>query len=266
MHADYAHKDQPPEISLTSERINAAAAYLADAWKSGRKKDPLPADLKPRTIEESHAIQDATLTALNAAVGGWKVSFNKQGTITRAPILRSIMFSAPARVSASSASIGIESEIGFRVLRSLPARAEEYSRTEVADAVEALPIFELLDSRYADPDAATPLERTADFANNGGLVHGPALGGWRSIDFKALDVVLTIDGKEVCRKAGSYPGGDPLAPAVVLVNTLRRSDGIAVGQIITTGNWTGANLVGPSSLAVAQFGGGFAPVTCAFAA
>jgi 2-keto-4-pentenoate hydratase len=249
---------------MKTDRINAAATLLADARRSGVRRAPLPAELQPTTIDEGHAIQDATVALLKESIGGWKVGLDKAGVMSRAPIFEGDIQTNPGRVEASNANLrGIEAEIAFRFDKDLPARDSDYSRKEVEDAMTAFPAIELLNSRYAEPGPLSTLEKLADRISQGGIVCGTPRADWRSIDFARLEVVLTVDGTDIATGTGTHPVGDPVAPAVALVNALRQTSGVKAGQIMTTGTWTGVNFVGPDSLAVANFDG-FEPVLVQF--
>jgi 2-keto-4-pentenoate hydratase len=250
---------------VNSDDINAAAKLLAEARRSGVKRAPLPLELQPKNIDEGHAIQDATVALLNEPIGGWKVGLDNTGAMSRAPILKEVIQTGAGRVDNSGANLrGIEAEIAFRFLKDLPPRDREYSRADVEDAVEAFPAIELLDSRYSEPGPRSALEKLADWIIQGGIVCGTPRADWKAIDWSKLEVVLTVDGTDIATGTGTHPVGDPVAPAVALVNDLRKSSGVKAGQIMTTGTWTGVNFVGPDSLAIANFDG-FEPVLAQFA-
>jgi 2-keto-4-pentenoate hydratase len=249
-----------------STDINAAAKLLADARRTGAKREPLPVELQPKSIDEGHAIQDATVALLNETVGGWKTGLDNAGVMSRAPIFKDDIQANPGRVGSSSSNLrGIEAEIAFRFLKDLPARGSDYSRGEVEEAMEAFAAIELLNSRYAEPLPRSTLEKLADRIIQGGIVCGTARKDWKSIDWAKLEVVLTVDGTDIASNTGSHPVGDAVAPALALVNSLRKSSGVKAGQIMTTGTWTGVNFVGPDSLAVANFDG-FEPVLVQYTA
>jgi 2-keto-4-pentenoate hydratase len=249
---------------MNTDEIKAAATLLADAKRTGVKRAPLPAELQPTTIDEGHAIQDATAALLNETIGGWKVGLDKAGTMSRAPIFKDDIQTNPGRVEASDTNLrGIEAEIAFRFTKDLPARGSDYARKEVEDAMEAFPAIELLNSRYADAGPRSTLEKLADRIIQGGIVCGTPRADWKTIDFAKLEVVLTVDGTDIATGVGTHPVGDPVAPALALVNALRKTSGVKTGQIMTTGTWTGVNFVGPDSLAVANFDG-FEPVLVRF--
>ena len=249
---------------MNSNDVNAAGKLFADASRSGVKRAALPAELRPKTVDDCHAIQDATVAQLKETVGGWKDGLDKAGTMQRAAIFTKDIQANPGRVGSSATNLrGIEAEIAFRFTKDLPARDRDYSRSEVEDVVEAFAAIELLDSRYADPLSLSTLERVADRIIQGGIVCGTVRADWRTIDWSKLEIVLTVDGTDISMGTGTHPVGDPVAPMVALVNTLRTTTGVNAGQIMTTGTWSGVNFVGPDSLAVANFDG-FEPVLAQF--
>ncbi len=251
---------------MNSEQIEQAGQLFADARRSGKGLAFLPDALQPTTFTEGHAIQDATVRLLNETVGGWKVGFDKSGEITRAPIFKDVIFQSGVSIPQSRIPLrGIEAEIAFRFLRDMPARGSDYSRAEVEEAVECFAAIELLNSRYAEPGKRSQLEKLADCITQGGLVCSSPRADWRSVDFSKLEIVLTVDGKEIAHNTGSHPTGDPVPPMVALVNALQKTHPIKAGQIVTTGTWSGVNYVGLTSEVTARFAG-FMPATYKFTA
>lgn len=249
---------------MDSEAIKRAAQHFLDSRRSGIPCALLPPDLQPRTAEDSYAIQDATLAALKQPIAGWKVGFDKAGVLMRAPMMQPCVYQTPVKLAAKARPRGgIEAEIAFRTIRPLPPRAAEYSHAEVADAVEAFAAVELLGSRFAEPAQASALDRLADFIINEGIVCAAPRRDWQSLDFLKLEVTLSVDGAEKARRVGSHPSGDPLKPAVALVNLLRTSAGVAAGQIMMTGSWTGATQIPQARSARIAFQE-FAPVELEF--
>jgi 2-keto-4-pentenoate hydratase len=74
-------------------------------------------------------------------------------------------------------------------------------------------------------------------------------------------VTLTIGGAEIVRRNGGHATGDPLLPAVALVNDL--PGGAKAGQVVTTGTYTGIAFAKPGQTVVASFAG-FGPVEVTF--
>ncbi|MBM3599580.1 MAG: hypothetical protein FJX35_15320 [Alphaproteobacteria bacterium] len=249
---------------MLREAVEKAAGLLIEARRTGRLLDGLPADCRPTNAVEAMAIQEATVAGLGEPIGGWKTGPAQDGTVVRGALLRSRIFESPARVPATLAPLlGIEGEIAFHFHRDLPRRGTDYSEAEVADAVTAFAAIEIVDTRFRSFKDAPALERTADLVSNGAFVRGALQPRWRSLDLPNLEVVLTIGGQEVVRRMGGHAtGGHPMAPAVLLVNELRKGGGVKAGMVMTTGTCTGMTYAKPGQTVTAQFAGlGSAEVT-----
>lgn len=151
--------------------------------------------------------------------------------------------------------LGVEAEIAFRFDTPLAPRDRAYERADVAAAVTALPAIEIVDTRFASYEGTPVIERAADFMSNGGLVTGPARNDWRAFDLEKLEASVAVDGVEIVRRVGGAPGGDPMIPAVALVNALRLSGGAPAGMVVTTGSYTGLEYAHRDSAVGARFEG-----------
>ena len=239
--------------------IAQAAALLIDARRTGNRLDALPASCKPATLEDAFAIQDATVAGLGETIAGWKVSI-VDGRAVYGAIIASRVFESGARVEAATMPLlGVEAEIAFRFTRDLPAG--KYSYDDVAGAAAAFAAIEIVDSRFRTYPDLPIMDRNADCVSNGGFVRGPAAADWRSRDLANIAVTLTIGGQEFARHNGGHAAGDPLLPAVALVNVLPR--GVKAGQFVTTGTYTGLNFAKPRQTVSVTFAG-FGAVEVAF--
>ena len=165
---------------MDQRAVTQAAELLVAARRTGRLLDALPDACKPQTLEDAHAIQDATLAALGETVAGWKAAI-VDGRVVRGAIVASRVFESGARVAAATMPLlGIEAEIAFRFERDLPAGKHSYE--DVAAAVSAFAAIEIVDSRFRSHTAVSAQERNADFVTNGGFVRGPSAAAWRSLD------------------------------------------------------------------------------------
>jgi len=231
--------------------IAQAAELLIAARRTGKLLDALPASCKPETLEDAFAIQDATVAALGETVAGWKVSIVDGRTVYGA-IMASRVFESGAHIEAAKMPLlGVEAEIAFRFARDLPPG--KYSYVDVANAVAAFAAIEIVDSRFRTYPDLPIMDRNADCVSNGGFVRGPAAADWRTLDLANIAVTLTIGGQEIVRRNGGHPAGDPLLPAVALVNALPR--GVKTGQIVTTGTYTGLNFAKPRQTVAVTFTG-----------
>ena len=239
---------------MTPDAIADAARILSESRRSRRLLDALPEASRPATLDDAHAIQEATARQLAEAIVGWKVSATPEGRVARGALLRSRMHPSGARLAAAEVPLlGVEAEIAFRFERDLPPRERRYDYDEIAAAVTALPAIEVVDSRFRGYPNAPLLERIADCMSNGAFIFGVGKTNWREFDLESLDVELLIDGASIVHRAGGHPTKDPLLPAVALVNDLRGGSGVRAGQIMTTGTYTGLNFAKPGQTVVARF-------------
>lgn len=240
---------------MTPSAIQQAAQLLHAAHtRRALLSSPAP-ELSPATAEDAHAIQDATVAALGAAIGGWKANI-VNGAVTRAPLLAAGVQASPARLPVTGeAPHGVEAEIAFRFDRDLPPREAAYSREEIIAAVTAVVVIEVLDTRFAPDAKVSALDKMADLMSHHALVVGGTPADWRAQDLSQLTVELLVDGEVLTRRTGSHPTLDPLLPAIGLVNVLRGAGGVKAGQIITTGSCTGLHHARAGQTVVARFEG-----------
>ncbi|MCB1486854.1 MAG: hypothetical protein KDJ88_05275 [Bauldia sp.] len=244
--------------------IVRAARLLATARESGERLDRFAEELRPQNGDEAYAIQRVTLDLMGDQVAGWKVAIAPDVGLMAGILVRSGVFADGATVPSEPLSMfGIEAEIAFRFDETLAPRDEPYERAEIESAVTAFPAIEIVETRFRDYDATPAIERAADFMANGGFIVGAPRDDWRSFDLAALEARVIIDGKEVVRRTGGHAAGDPLVPAIALVNHMRLSDGIAAGMMVTTGTYTGLEFAARGSTVEAIFTG-FGSVGCRF--
>lgn len=243
--------------------IAEAAALLVAARRSRSRIQLPPPSCRPASVVDAHAIQDAVTAALGTAVGAFKANAPAGAEPTRGVIYAPSIHSSPSRIPASLVpQCGVEGEVAFVFRANLPPRSTPYTREEVAAVVDACPAIEVVTSRYADPDAASPLDKLADGINNGGFVYGASISGWRGLELGKLKVTLTVNGAPVLEQVGGHPTGDPLGIAVALVEMMRGAGGVKAGQFVTCGSCTGLRYLQPGDVCGVRFEGlGAAEVT-----
>lgn len=235
--------------------IDTAARLLLDV-AAGRAEPPaaLPDGLSPATIEAGHAIQDRALALSGESAGAMKVLVNEDGVL-RGLVPQSRIWSSPATLAPGTVRLcGVEGEIAFRLDSALPQRATPYTAEEIAGRFTALVAIEVVDTRLVDTSAPF-LDRLADNLCNGGLVTGTVRADWRTVDLTALEVVLTVNGSEAKRLTGGLACGDPLPPAVALLNVLAAAGEVPAGFIVTTGSYSGLDFVSPGDHVSVRFTG-----------
>jgi len=163
---------------------------------------------------------------------------------------------------------GIEGELAFRFGTALAPRVAPYGEDEVWAAIESLhPAIEVVESRFADFRAMDALALLADNQSNGAFCYGTAAKDWREVDFLTQPARLLIDGKAVASARGGNAAGHPRRLLTWLANhRARHGDGLAAGDIVTTGSHTGLVFAAPGATATVEFAGlGAATVTLAAA-
>jgi 2-keto-4-pentenoate hydratase len=248
---------------MDAQQIAKAAALLVKARHGEVLLADLPADCRPASVTDAHAVQDAVTAALGRQIGAFKAMAPANGEATRGVIYADTIHPSPARIAAADVpQCGVEGEVAFVFRDDLPARAAAYSRDEVAAAADACAAIEVVTSRYRNFDAVSNLEKLADSISNGAFVHAAPAAGWRGLELGSLKVTLTVNGAPVLEQSGGHPTGDPLGVAVVLVNMMRDRGGVRAGQFVTCGSFTGLRYLQPGDVCGVRFEGlGAAEVT-----
>ncbi|HKT18709.1 MAG TPA: 2-keto-4-pentenoate hydratase [Stellaceae bacterium] len=223
--------------------VDAFAANLIEARRSGKRIAALDAAQAPSCAEDAYAVQDAMLRRLGGAIGGWKAGASSpEAEPQAAPLLADRMQPSPARFTLlSNALRTVEAELAFSFARDLPPRPAPYAEDEVWDSVEAMHVaIEILESSFVDRRRVPEFAPLADMQNNGGFCYGPALREWRSFDVGTPRAILLIDGEEVRSAISGTPGGHPRRLLAWLANhAARRGHPLKRRDIVTTGSHTG---------------------------
>jgi 2-keto-4-pentenoate hydratase len=244
-----------------------AAKLLVEARRSGVAIKELPADIRPAVAADSNQIAAEVTKMLGAEISGWKITFlyKPREVPFQHPIYKHLIFSSPAKVSTSlTPSMFIEPEVIFRLTKDLLPREKLYTHEEVASAVDACPSMECVDTRFDTKhktirqrlnERATLVEAYADNQTNGAFVIGEPVKNWRSLDFGAMKVRMSADGKTIVETVGGHAFTDPFPPVVVLANYLRKGPGLKAGQVVATGSFSGFFPVELNQQVVAEFEG-----------
>ncbi|MSP00329.1 MAG: 2-keto-4-pentenoate hydratase [Acetobacteraceae bacterium] len=250
---------------MNKQQIERAAHILVQARRDMKPLAGLPEDLKPTTIDEAHAIQDAVSHQLGRLIAGFKAMAPAEGDPTRGIIYGGTIQASPCNLPTSIVpQCGVEGEVAFVFRRDLPPRAAPYSRNEVAAVLDACVAIEVVHSRFAQKAPVSNLEKLADSISNGALVHDTPRSDWRDLQLGQLKVKLTVNGETRLEKVGGHATGDPLGVAVVLANIWREKGGVRAGQFVTCGSFTGLIYLKPGDVCGVLFEGlGSAEVTFA---
>ena len=232
-----------------------AANLLLDARRALTPIDDLPPALRPTSDEEIFFIQDR-LTDAFGPIGGWKIGApSLEATPNFAP-LPAAWIAPSGAILAGHRFYGLESEIAFLLARDLPPRTQPYTSEEVYAAVaSAHPVIEVIESALTDPTLPTVrLSKDADLQMHGGLIYGPAIPDWQSINFHTEHVTIAVDGAIRVDAIGSNTSGDLLRLLPWLANhAASRTGGLHAGQWIITGSWTGCTTADAGSAVETHF-------------
>jgi len=246
--------------------VEAAARFLiGQRAPDAVLADGLPEQFRPHSLQEAIATQMATMAVLGP-IGGWKVgAANAMAEPSASPLALSGIQQSPGTVRTRTRIA--ECEIGFRFAKALQPRDTPYTEAEVAAAIGGCQAtIEAVDPRFTNHGGLDPLTILADCGMHGGLVVGPPVAGWRPEMFATLRVVSTVNGARQREAVGSNPGGTDLIRLLVwLANSevVRAAGGLTAGAYVTTGSWTGADLLPEGAHVVGTFDG-FPPVEATF--
>ena len=239
--------------------ISKAVQQLLEARRSGvQMKVPfaLPPGVEGRAAV--YAIQDGVAQA-TGPVSGWKVGARTPTAEPNpAPLLAGALVKSPASFDGKAMHmIGVEIEISFHIVRDIAARTEPVGRDEALAAVgDAFVGMEVVDTRLADFKSVHPEWLLADNQMNHALVIGDNVPNWKALDWPDLQVRLAIDGTVEVDQKGGLGSVDPVRPLAWMIDhAVRHRGGIAAGQAITTGSWTGLRYYPPGARARGEFVG-----------
>ncbi len=232
---------------MKTETIKAAAQILKQRRDAHSDGPRLPPHLRPTSLNEALAIQDAVTRAMIDdnfdAVAGWKCLLPPEGKQIVAPLFQSQTYNqSPCALTPLNECAAIEPEIAFKFAHDLPPREKPYSEQDVRAAIQSHHLaFELIKSRYVTPEDCEFPELLADGLFNQGVFVGPA---FSNTPQAKLELTLhTSQGTQ--HITGQHPNLAPFAPLVWLANHLnQRGGGIQAGQVVITGSYAGVLSVG----------------------
>ncbi len=226
-------------------RLNAMAQWMWDARQRRLPYRNLPDELRPASIAEAYAAQEAyyrLAEPLYGAVAGAKIA-----TTTKvmqqlmgidhpcggAIFARTVHVSPATLRTADFVNLRIESEIALKLGADLPASGAPWTSDKVAPAVAgAMPAFELIEDRKADYTQTEASSLIVENCWNGGVVIGTAKPA-TCAGLVGISGRLTIDGKG----AGEGAAEDPCATLAWLANHLaERGRDLKAGMVVITGS------------------------------
>jgi 2-keto-4-pentenoate hydratase len=226
--------------------ITRAAALLWHTRRAETRIDALPPEIRPTSLAEGYAIQEAMLDLVHQPAVGWKIAATsaagqKHIGVTEplaGRLFRDFVLADGARRPIARNHMRVaEAEFAFTMARDLPARGSDYARSEVMDAVAAMHLaIEVPDARYDVFDTIGAPSICADCAFHAWFLLGPEVPDWRGLDLAKQPVRAWKQDTVVAEGSGANALGDPRIALTWLANHLNtRGLGLKAGEIITTG-------------------------------
>lgn len=251
---------------MTPDIARRAGRTLLDAWNARQRITGLPADVRPGTVADGFAVQQAILDLSGDRRAGWKIAATSKagqahiGVDGPLPgtLLAARFRDAPTTFSlAGNGMLVAEPEFAFRMGRTLAPRAQPYSVAEVLAAVDTLhPGIEVPDSRYEDFVKAGGPQLIADNACACWYALGRAVtADWRAIDLSQHPVTAYVNGRVAGEGSGANVLGDPRVALTWLANALSGLGmPLSAGEVVTTGTCVVPVAVAPGDTVRADYG------------
>jgi 2-keto-4-pentenoate hydratase len=219
-----------------------AAKVLASAWRNGTQMLELPANIRPRTLNEGYDIQDEFLGMLGNGVAGWKLGVGSRSALRKAengrPLLGRVLNKECYRSGdviriGNRAPVTIEFEVAFVL-----ARDVQPDHTLSLNDIIAHPCvtFEVVQSRFVDRRAVGWPSFVADNAAFRALVVGEPL-PLEAIESLGDTVTVWVDGIATATGAQGDDRTDARASlAALLAHAEERGIVLRQGSIVSTGS------------------------------
>jgi 2-keto-4-pentenoate hydratase len=222
---------------------DALASLFVEARARRTRLDALPSEARPANSDDAYAAQEATLRALGAAIGGWKVGAkSSDGPVQGAPLPADGVHRSGACLAMSGfGKAGLELEVAFRLGRRFEPDSGPYGDDEVLAAIESVHAsIEVVASRFAAwPDVEKPWQ-LADLQNHGALIVGDGVPYDAAFPFLSPAMSFTFDGAPLFDGAPANPAGDPRRLLAWTVNhCVSRGLALEAGTVLTAGSYTG---------------------------
>ena len=250
---------------MNREAITQAARLLWQTRLEERRIDALPPEIRPATLGEGYAIQEAMLEIVGQPAVGWKIAATsaagqKHIGVTEplaGRLFRDFVLTDGARRPTARNHMRVaEAEFAFKMARDLPPRGRDYTQDEVCDAVGAMYLaIEIPDARYDVFDTIGAPSICADCAFHAWFVLGREVADWRDLDLPNQPVKAWKGDTVVAEGSGANALGDPRIALTWLANHLtKRGLGLKAGEIVTTGTCVKPVDITPGDNVVMDFG------------
>lgn len=233
----------------------------------------VPVELRPATLADGYALQQAIHTGL-AAQGvrrlGYKIgstsAANQRPWGLQEPVYAGIFTDTRAGTLGEALARpllhpSLECEVALQLGRDIDGADLTLSAATIMDAVAACHIAcEIIDGRYEAPMTIGVPTLLADDFFHAGYVLGAAHPGWRTLNFGTLDGAIEIDGVRTSGNASDTL--DAISAMLWLARKLAESGSkLRAGEVVLTGSFTKPVPINLPARAVRLTISGFTPLT-----
>lgn len=256
--------DNPEAAQAGLEQV---AASFVQARRQGRSLPDFPGSIPPDLVT-AYRVQDLAIAQWADAVVGWKVGYiaaerrdHSGDDRLLGPIFSGMLRQVDGDTTEFPVFVGgfaaVEAEYVLRLEADAPADKLSWSPEEAAALPARLFIgVEIASSPLATINQLGPRVVVSDFGNNNGLVLGPQIPAWTTLDESSLLAQTWVGDLHVgSGGAGHLPGGLRAAFAFALSRSARRGRPLKAGDYIATGNATGIHDITAGQQARVEFAG-----------
>ena len=237
-----------PEAKLANaEQIAKNLVKARETWTG---LTDFPGDL-PTSLDEAYAIQPSSIKSWKKPLIGWKIggigdAHSHLGSKKLAgPIYQdNLVFDSGKRnkmLGIKGGFAAIEGEIVIKTAVDL--KPGMYGTMPLQDMIASVHIgVEIAGSSILRANPIGPMCVISDSGCNAGQIVGREIKDWRDRDFSQIYESVTIDGKQVGRKAiGPFIDGPMTSFAFLIKNCSDRGFDLPAGSYITTGAISGVH-------------------------
>jgi 2-keto-4-pentenoate hydratase len=230
---------------------DAVAAQFVRARLAGQAMQRYPGSV-PDNLATAYSCQDKAIERWPDRLAGWKVAripppwferFREErliGPVFQRNVYRMLREDAVECGGFIGGLNAVEAELIIRVSEDAPPAKTQWTVDEAASLVAALHIgMEFAASPLSTLNDLGPAAVVSDFGNNWGVIVGPAVDEWRTVD--EIVAASYIDGVPVGRGKASVRNGALAALAFTLGKAAGRGRPLRAGAVISTGMITGVH-------------------------
>lgn len=209
--------------------------------------------IMPETLEAAYAVQARSIEKWNDKVTGWKVGGVPAAYLDRfsdkrlvGPIFaKNTVYSKEGATSVMQVFDGfaaVEGEFVF-CIGATPQQDTLHIGVEIASS----PLHEINDMG--------PIAVICDFGNNRGLIVGPEIENWQTLNPEPFEVKTEIDGEIVGTKIiNPFPGDGIEALAFMRDHAIKNDMPLPVGTYVSSGAITGVHATKAGAKSTVDFG------------